>query len=127
MAKAKSISTKALTAQVQARNTDAQNALKVLSTFDFTPAYELDRRLKADTKLLAEFIKNPSAVAKREVGLVVPKGTHLHFVNEKNKYFPPEGDAVSQLVEGRSGKPWTRVEIRSAIGPGCVTLCILCT
>ena len=84
-------------------------------------------KLKADEALLKEFIADPEGVAKREVGLVPPPGAHMHFINEKNEYFPPEADAIEQLQKGHSGNPWRRVEIRSAIGPGCYALCILCT
>ena len=72
-----------------------KGALQALAGFDFTPGYELDRRLKADPKLLAEFVNDPEGVAKREVNLVVPNGWHMHFINDKNEYMPAEGDAVS--------------------------------
>jgi hypothetical protein len=107
-------------------NLAVKGSLHALTTFDFTPGYELDRRLKSDPKLLAEFKKNPAQVEKREVGLVVPDGWHSHFINENNEYFPPEGDAVSQLASGKSGKVWSRIEIRMAAGPGCYALCVLC-
>ncbi len=103
-----------------------KGALQSVATFDFTPGYELDRLLKKDPELLKEFIKDPAAVAKREVGIILPKGWHMHFVNEKNEYMPPEGDALSQLAAGKSGKLWSRIEIRTAAGPGACVFCILC-
>ncbi len=72
----------------KSRSLDAQALLHTLSTFDFTPAYEMDKRLKSNPALLAEFTKDPVGVAKREVGLVAPPGVHMHFVNEENEYFP---------------------------------------
>jgi hypothetical protein len=118
--------TTAQQAQVPAVLSSQKTAMTVLLSFDFTPAFELDARLKANKALLDEFIKNPAGVAKREVGMVVPAGFHLHFVDQENNYFPPEGDAVAQLQKGTGGKVWGRVEIRSAVGPGCVTLCGVC-
>ena len=115
-----------MAAKVSTSNMRTLAALKVFAAFDFTPGYDLDKRLKADPKLLAEFIKDPAGVAKREVGLVAPPGAHMHFINEKNEYFPPEGDAISQLHKGHTGEPWGRVEVRTAIGPGCYALCIGC-
>lgn len=102
------------------------SALQVLSNVDMSPCYELDRRLKADKNLLAEFIGDPLGVAKREVGFVPPPDTHLHFVNERNEYFPPEGDAISQLAAGVHGNTWSRVEVRAAVGPGCIAMCQVC-
>jgi len=103
-----------------------KGALMSVSDFDFTPGYELDRRLKADPKLLAEFVKDPAGVAEREVGLVLPKGWHLHFITDKNEYRPPEGSAEAQLMAGHSKRPWSRVEIRTAVGPGCIACCGIC-
>jgi hypothetical protein len=101
-------------------------SLETLKDIDFTKGYEMDRRLKADTNLLAEFVKNPEEVAKREVGLEVPPGFHMHFVNEKNEYMPPEADALSQLSLGEDGRLWSRIEIRTAVGPGCYVFCGVC-
>ena len=116
----------AFTSAVQIQSMAVKSALTLLSNIDMTPCYELDRRLKADAALLAEFIKDPAGISQREVGFVVPPGAHAHFVNDKNEYFPPEGDAISQLVKGSSGVPWSRVEVRAAVGPGCYVLCIFC-
>ena len=118
--------TSEMVAKVAFSNTRTVAALKTFAEFDFSPGYELDRRLKADPKLLEEFIADPAGVAKREVGLEAPPGAHMHFINENNEYFPPEGDAITQLEKGHSGEPWGRVEVRSAIGPGCYALCIGC-
>jgi hypothetical protein len=103
-----------------------KTGLELLQDFDFTKGYELDRRLKADPNLLAEFVQNPPEVAKREVGLEPPQGFHMHFINENNEYLPAEGDAISQLELGRDGSLWSRVEIRMAAGPGCYALCFIC-
>ena len=118
--------TSAMKSAVHVQALAVRSALQILGNFDMSPCYELDRRLKADKNLLAEFTKNPEGVAKREVGLVPPPGTHMHFINEKNEYFPPEGDAISQLTAGQHGNPWSRVEVRAAVGPGCYALCIVC-
>jgi hypothetical protein len=88
-------------------------------------AFHLDRKLKSDAALLDEFKKDPIAVAKRE-GMTVSEGFHLHFVNEKNEYFPPENDAISQLQAGKKTPIWGRLEIRYAVGPGCVVECGSC-
>jgi hypothetical protein len=88
--------------------------------------YEMDRRLKADPNLLAEFIENPAEVSRREVGIEFPEGFHCHFVDENNVYYPPEGDALSQLSLGSDGRLWSRVEIRTAAGPGCYLFCGIC-
>jgi len=54
---------------VSAQNKLVQTALQTLQDYDFSLGYEMDRRLKADPDLLAEFAQNPAEVAKREVGL----------------------------------------------------------
>jgi hypothetical protein len=122
-----SVSAMAMASTVHIQALAVRSALQILSNFDMSPCYELDRRLKADKKLLAEFIDDPEGVAKREVGLVPPPGAHFHFINDKNEYFPPEGDAISQLIAGQHGNAWSRVEVRAAIGPGCVAACIVCS
>lgn len=88
-------------------------------------AFRLDEKLKADPTLLEEFKKDPIAVAKRE-GFTVPEGFHLHFINENNEYFPPEGDAISQLQRGKTHPVWGRVEVRWAVGAGCIAGCGAC-
>ena len=118
--------TQALISAVHVQAMAVRSALSLLSNVDMTPCYELDRRLKSNPALLAEFVKDPVGVSQREVGFIVPPGAHAHFVNEKNEYFPPEGDAISQLSKGNSGVPWSRVEVRAAVGPGCYVLCIFC-
>ena len=111
---------------VKTQALSVKSALSILGGVDMTPCYELDKRLKADPALLAEFINDPVGISKREVGFIVPPEAHAHFVNEKNEYFPAEGDAIAQLMAGKSGNPWSRVEVRAAVGPGCYVLCIAC-
>ena len=101
-------------------------SIKSLVDFDFSPAYELDEKLKANDKLLDEFIKDPSGIAMREVGWTIPDGYHLHFIDKDNNYYPPENNAISQLQKGENGKVWNRIEIRSAVGPGCIAFCGVC-
>jgi hypothetical protein len=86
-----------------AQSSAIKTGLEFLQDFDFTKGYELDRRLKADPNLLAEFVQNPTEVAKREVDLEPPPGFHMHFITENNEYMPAEGDALSQLW--KSGLP----------------------
>jgi len=113
-------------ALASAQNSAVKATMQTLQDFDFTLGYELDRRLKANPDLLAEFAKNPAEVAKREVGIEPPPGFHMHFITENNEYIPPEGDALSQLQLGKDGKVWSRVEIRTAVGPGCFAFCGIC-
>lgn len=88
-------------------------------------AFHLDRKLKASPDLLKQFIADPVGFAKLE-GMETEEGFHLHFINEKNEYFPPEGDALSQL-EQKKTPVWGRLEIRYAVGPGCIAACTGCT
>ena len=101
-----------------------------LDKVDYTPLYELDYRLKNDPDLLQEFIKDPSEIIKRETGIVPLDEIHFHFINEKNEYLPAEGSAEQQLMFGIGGKghsnPWGRVELRFAVGPGCIAACGIC-
>ena len=114
------------TAQVKTVVSAQAASMRTLMNFDFSPAFELDARLKANKELLQEFIQDPAAVAKREVGIVLPEGFHLHFIDQENKYHPAEGDALAQLQRGKDGKLWGRVEVRSAAGPGCIAACGIC-
>jgi hypothetical protein len=116
-----------LQAEITATHTTAKQLMQKMAETDHTPLYELDRRVKANPALLKEFVKDPAGFAKREVGFVGTEGCHLHFVDEKNEYTPKEGDAVSQLIAGKHGHPWSRVEFRTAIGPGCFMECGVCT
>ncbi|MFF0949367.1 hypothetical protein ACFYE9_17345 [Rhizobium leguminosarum] len=100
-------------------------ALGDVAKINATPAFRLDEKLKADPALLEEFKKDPMGMAARE-GFVIPPGFHIHFINENNEYFPPEGDAISQLQRGKTLPVWGRVEIRFAVGPGCIAACGIC-
>jgi hypothetical protein len=102
-------------------------SIDAIAKHDFAPCFELDAKCKADSNLLAEFIKDPAGVALREVGYTPPQGFHMHFVDKENNYFPQEGDAISQLASGEHGKIWTRIEIRTAAGPGCIINCGWCS
>jgi hypothetical protein len=114
------------TQAVESTHNSMKQALKIAADFDHRPLYELDRKLKANAALLEEFKADPHGIAHREVEVEVPQGFHLHFVDENNNYHPPEGDAVSQLQAGKHKHAWSRVEIRSAVGPGCVIVCGHC-
>jgi len=105
----------------------ARISLQAIAGHDFSPCFELDARCKADKNLLAEFIKDPEGIAKREVGYTPPAGFHLHFVDKDNNYFPSEGDPIKQLTSGEHGKIWTRIEVRTAAGPGCLVNCGWCS
>jgi hypothetical protein len=100
--------------------------LSSMLTLPIEKGYEMGRRLKADPDLLAEFIKNPEEISKREVGIELPEGFRCYFVDEENLYHPPDGDALSQLSRGGDGRLWSRVEIRTAAGPGCYLFCVTC-
>jgi hypothetical protein len=109
-----------------AQQVAVKEMLGTITAINLAKGYEMDRRLKADPNLLAEFVKNPEEVAKREVGLEPPPGIHMHFINQNNEYMPPEGDALTQLSLGQDGRLWSRVEIRTAVGPGCYAFCGVC-
>ncbi|MDO6444123.1 hypothetical protein [Marinobacter sp. 2_MG-2023] len=99
---------------------------------DFDKVEELGNKMVNNQSLLEEFKKSPEQVAFREVALTLPQGTHLHFIDRDNNYFPPEGDAVSQLLaEGNADRSWSRIETR--VGGGgeasptwCIGVCGLC-
>jgi hypothetical protein len=112
-------------AEITRVHSDMQTKIAEFQKVNATPAFHLDEKLKSTPALLEEFKKDPIGVARRE-GFTVPDGFHLHFVNEKNEYFPPEGDAISQLQKGKTRPVWGRVEIRYAVGPGCVAACGVC-
>lgn len=122
-----------LTTTFQKTQTALKNMVNHLEEIDHTNLYELDYRLKNDPDLLKKFIANPQEVIKNETGIVPLEGTHYHFINEKNEYFPPEGSAEQQLMFGHRNstegnlQPWGRVELRFAIGPGCIAVCGVCT
>ena len=129
------LSSNLIASEVFAENFAATSAALAAETKTFVSSildlpiekgYEMDRRLKADPALLAEFIENPEEISRREVGIELPEGFHCHFVDENNVYYPPEGDALSQLSLGSDGRLWSRVEIRTAVGPGCFLFCGVC-
>lgn len=108
---------------------DAMNRMTdFLSNNKCTLLYELDNRLKQDPKLLEEFKENPSLVITRETGLTIPGGDfHFHYIDKNNIYYPEERDAINQLMfeENDTRKPWSRLEVRFGIGPGCIAACDL--
>lgn len=112
--------------QVQAVTQSANQILKAFAQIDMSPLHQLDLRLKGDKNLLDEFIADPASVVQRETGIVAPNGTHFHFINNQNEYFPPEGGALQQLLSQSEGTAWSRVEVRSAVGPGCIAFCGVC-
>jgi len=129
------LSSNLIASEVFAENFAATSAALAAETKTFVSSildlpiekgYEMDRRLKADPALLAEFIENPEEISRREVGIELPEGFHCHFVDENNVYYPSEGDALSQLSLGSDGRLWSRVEIRTAVGPGCFLFCGVC-
>ena len=99
---------------------------------DFAKLYALGPQLVTNPALLEESKKTPEAVAKREVGLSLPLGVHLHFIDQDSNYFPAEGDAISQLNSHKStSSAWGRVEFRvgggDAIHPHwCIGACNIC-
>ncbi|MEH7424353.1 hypothetical protein [Bacillus thuringiensis] len=114
------------------------NTLKSIKTIyehisdqNYSELYHLDFRLKRDPNLLEEFKNDPVAVIERETNIKTTEDVHFHFINEKNEYFPEEGSAEKQLMFRDTGEghttAWGRVEIRFAVGPGCVAICIICT
>ncbi|MDP7981531.1 hypothetical protein [Bacillus multifaciens] len=121
-----------LTTTMQKTQTSLKNMINHLEKVDHTNLYELDYRLKNNPDLLKKFIENPQEVIEKETGIKPLEGTHYHFINEKNEYFPPEGSAEQQLMFGHENntegqtKPWGRVELRFAIGPGCIAVCGIC-
>ncbi|PRT04315.1 hypothetical protein C6352_27200 [Bacillus thuringiensis] len=97
-----------------------------LNNNDCTLLYELDYRLKQDPELLEEFKKDPMEIIVRETGFTIPDGGfHFHYIDENNKYYPEERDAIHQLMFGKTHteKPWGRIEIRFGIGPGSIAQC----
>jgi hypothetical protein len=112
--------------QIQATAQGAQQILQAFAQIDVTPLYQLDMRLKSDKNLLDEFIADPAGVVQRETGIQAPAGTHFHFINNRNEYSPPEGGALDQLLQQPGGTAWSRVEVRAAVGPGCIAFCGVC-
>jgi hypothetical protein len=116
-----------LETQIHATAQTVKQGLQALAQIDMTPFYQFDMRLKSDKNLLEEFIADPVGVAERETGILAPAGTHMHFINNRNEYSPPEGGALDQLLSKPSGAVWSRVEVRAAVGPGCYAFCFVCT
>lgn len=97
-----------------------------LQAHDLSPCYDLASRLKNDPELLAAFAKDPLKVAKEEVGYEPPTGLHMHFIDERLTLIPPEGSETAQILSKSPGETWSRIEVRSGIGPMCVILCGEC-
>ena len=116
-----------LATQIHTNAQSVKQGLQALAQIDMTPVYQLDMRLKSDSNLLQEFIADQAAVLERETGIVVPPGIHMHFIDNRNEYQPPEGGALDQLLSKPSGTAWSRVEVRAAVGPGCYAFCFFCT
>ena len=68
--------------------TAVKNLSGSFSTMDLSKLYDLGPKLLSDPPLLNEFKKTPEVVALREVGLVLPLGTHLHFYRREQQ-LPP--------------------------------------
>jgi hypothetical protein len=112
--------------KVRATQAEVRQMLHAFAELDLSSLHELDVRLKADSRLLEEFIANPTAVIHRETSFRGPPGIHYHFINDQNEYFPPEGSAIDQLRMKGSEDVWARLEIRVAVGPGCIAGCGIC-
>ena len=98
-----------------------------LKDTDFEKFFQLADHIGDDGDKLKSFIANPEAYAFSEVGFKVPDGFHMHFVNEKNEYFPPEGNAAEQIASySDSEDRWSRIEIRAGKGPKCLVACGYC-
>ena len=104
-----------------ALGTQTKEVMEMLLDIPIEKGFEMDRRLKADSHLLAEFNDNPKKVLKQEVGLELPIGFYCHFADKNNVVSPPEGD-------GRSLKSWSRIEIRTSSdeAAGSFLFCITC-
>jgi len=87
--------------------TMTKEVMGIILGFPIEKGFEMDRRLKADPYLLAEFNENPEKILIREVGLKLPKGFYCYFADDNNTVSPPEGD-------GSSFKSWSRVEIKTS-------------
>lgn len=97
----------------------------VLSSMDLEKFFEVSSGLSREK--IEEVYKKDGVKEVFEVdGFKAPPGFHLHYVDENNNYFPPEGDALNQLA--KSGTEWARIEIRGAVKEGgCQAACGICT
>ena len=100
---------------------------EILDQVAFDKLYALADEIGDDETKQKSFIGDPSAYAFQTVGFETPEGFHMHLVDEKNQYHPPEGYAQSQLQEftDEDGR-WSRVEIRVGKGPKCYAFCGYC-
>jgi hypothetical protein len=87
--------------------TQTKEVMEIILGFPIEKGFEMDRRLKADSYLLAEFNESPDKILIREVGLKLPKGFYCHFADDNNTVSPPEGN-------GSSFKSWSRIEIKTS-------------
>lgn len=100
---------------------------KLLDKAEFDKLYSLASEIGEDDEKQKAFIADPAAYAMQSVGFLTPDGFHMHTVNERNEYFPPEGDASEQIASyGDTAERWARVEIRIGKGPKCYALCSYC-
>lgn len=101
-----------------------------MNQIDLGKISELGARLASNPELFAEFINDPSSIAKREVDFDTPSGIHLHFIDTSNQYFPPEGNAEEQVMKGMTGNIWGRIEHRVGGGSDsdkfCIGICGIC-
>lgn len=89
-------------------------------------AFDMLEKVKADPKLQADFLADPQGFAEAHIGAI--SEVHFHTVDENNNYNPPEADAISQLMAGKTdpNQKWVRIEVRAGIGPLCALLCGVC-
>ena len=103
-----------------------------MAAMDLAKLHALGPKLMADGALLDEFKLAPEIVAQREAGVTVPFGVHLHYIDEQNNYFPPEGNALDQILKEKGlDRPWGRTETRIGGGGGpsaawCIGACGAC-
>jgi len=106
----------------------AQDVSEHYKKYNHVAFIDLHEKLLNDKKLYEEFVKNPNKVVERETGIPSIKGAHYHFINEKNEFFPPEGEHEEEYMSGTGQGAWSRLEIRlsSAKGSALATCIILC-
>jgi hypothetical protein len=82
-------------------------------------------KLEAREDLFERFKLAPEEVAKQEVGLSLPAGFHMHYIDKAGNYFPPE--ILIDRVSDPSPLNWSRAEFQVS-GPrsGKCGLCVFC-
>lgn len=100
---------------------------EIMENVELDKLYLLASEIGEDEEKQKSFVADPSAYALQSVGFVTPDGFHMHVVNERNEYFPPEGNAADQIASySDSEDQWARIEIRAGKGPKCYVLCGWC-